>query len=72
MPYGDGTGPLGLGPRTGWGKGYCSGYPLPGYENRGWYHAYYPDYAHPPRYHGGYWSRGYGWYPRRGGGWRRW
>ncbi len=28
MPYRDGTGPLGLGPRTGWGRGYCSGYPV--------------------------------------------
>lgn len=23
MPYGDGTGPQGLGPRTGWGNGPC-------------------------------------------------
>jgi len=23
MPGGDGTGPLGLGPRTGWGRGPC-------------------------------------------------
>jgi len=23
MPYGDGTGPLGLGPGTGWGRGPC-------------------------------------------------
>lgn len=33
MPYGDGTGPLGLGPRTGRGLGYCSGYNSPGYVN---------------------------------------
>lgn len=31
MPRGDGTGPLGLGPRTGRGLGYCSGYSTPGY-----------------------------------------
>jgi len=39
MPFGDGTGPLGLGPRTGRGLGYCSGFPYPGYLNpigRGW------------------------------------
>ncbi len=23
MPFGDGTGPLGLGPGTGWGRGPC-------------------------------------------------
>jgi len=31
MPLGDGTGPDGLGPRTGRGLGYCSGYGRPGY-----------------------------------------
>jgi hypothetical protein len=33
MPGGDRTGPLGLGPRTGRGLGYCSGYAYPGYLN---------------------------------------
>ncbi len=33
MPAGDRTGPLGLGPRTGRGMGYCSGYDMPGYAN---------------------------------------
>ena len=33
MPAGDGTGPLGLGARTGWGLGYCSGYSMPGSVN---------------------------------------
>ncbi len=27
MPFGDGTGPMGQGPRTGRGFGYCSGHP---------------------------------------------
>jgi hypothetical protein len=39
MPWGDGTGPAGLGPMTGRGAGYCAGYPTPGYANpygRGW------------------------------------
>ena len=31
MPGGDRTGPAGLGPRTGRGLGYCSGYDSPGY-----------------------------------------
>ncbi len=31
MPYGDGTGPEGFGPRTGRGLGYCSGYNSPGF-----------------------------------------
>ena len=33
MPYGDRTGPEGMGPRTGRGAGYCSGYGMPGYMN---------------------------------------
>jgi len=33
MPWGDGTGPLGLGPMTGRGAGYCAGFPVPGYMN---------------------------------------
>ncbi len=34
MPGGDRTGPLGLGPRTGRGLGYCSGYNRPGFMSR--------------------------------------
>lgn len=33
MPGGDGTGPLGWGPRSGRAVGYCSGYGRPGYAN---------------------------------------
>ena len=33
MPYGDRTGPQGLGPRTGRGAGYCSGFSEPGSMN---------------------------------------
>jgi len=40
MPFGDGTGPAGLGPMTGRAAGYCAGYGRPGYMNpfgaRGW------------------------------------
>ena len=31
MPRRDGTGPIGYGPRTGWGDGYCAG--TPGSDN---------------------------------------
>lgn len=33
MPKGDGRGPMGMGPMTGRGAGYCSGYDIPGYMN---------------------------------------
>lgn len=33
MPGGDRTGPLGAGPMTGRGAGYCAGYPMPGFVN---------------------------------------
>ncbi len=33
MPGGDGTGPMGMGPLTGRGAGYCAGYSVPGYMN---------------------------------------
>jgi len=35
MPFGDRTGPLGQGPRTGRGAGYCSGFAVPGSMNQG-------------------------------------
>jgi hypothetical protein len=35
MPRGDRTGPFGMGPRTGRGLGYCSGYSYPGYTSPG-------------------------------------
>jgi len=43
MPRGNRTGPMGMGPRTGRGLGYCSGETVPGYmhgapmgRGRGW------------------------------------
>ena len=33
MPGRDGTGPVGMGPMTGRGMGYCSGVATPGYAN---------------------------------------
>lgn len=50
MPAGDRTGPMGMGPMTGRGAGYCAGYDVPGYANpgpgrgfwgRGWRHWYH-------------------------------
>ena len=35
MPGGDRRGPMGAGPRTGRGAGYCAGYATPGYMNPG-------------------------------------
>ena len=35
MPFGDRTGPAGLGPRTGRGAGFCGGFGVPGFLNRG-------------------------------------
>lgn len=33
MPFGDGTGPGGMGPMTGRAAGFCAGYSMPGYMN---------------------------------------
>ena len=33
MPAGNGTGPVGMGPMTGRGAGFCAGYSMPGYAN---------------------------------------
>ncbi len=56
MPRGDRTGPMGAGPMTGRGAGYCAGFSAPGFANpaqrlgmergfrgggRGWRHWYY-------------------------------
>ncbi len=57
MPFGDGTGPNGLGPMTGRGAGYCAGYGTPGYMN-----------PIPGR---GYFGRSRGFFGRGGGRGRR-
>ena len=56
MPRGDRTGPMGAGPMTGRGAGYCAGFGVPGFANavpgrglglgyrgggRGWRNMYY-------------------------------
>ena len=66
MPRGDRTGPMGYGPMTGRGLGYCAGYASPGYTK--------PGFGY--RGFGGGWGRGWGrGYGRgfgrgRGWGWR--
>lgn len=63
MPFGDRTGPLGMGPRTGRAAGFCSGFGMPGYAN-----------AVPGRGRSGFgrdWGRGRGWFGR-GYGRRNW
>jgi len=46
MPFGDGTGPRGLGPMTGRRAGFCAGFGVPGFANPisrrgiGWPHRY--------------------------------
>jgi len=52
MPFGDGTGPMGMGPMTGRAAGYCAGYPTPGVANpipgAGWGRGFYPyGYMYP-------------------------
>jgi hypothetical protein len=57
MPWGDGTGPAGMGPMTGRAAGYCAGYPVPGYMNP------MPGFGYGAwgGAQGGYWRRpGYG------------
>ena len=75
MPFGDRTGPRGLGPMTGRAAGYCAGYPVPGYANpgpglglgwgggwgRGWRHRHWYYATGLP----GWYRAGYApaWYP---------
>jgi hypothetical protein len=61
MPRGDRTGPMGQGPMTGRGMGYCAGYDMPGFLNRP---VGYGGFGGRGR--GGYWGRGMG-----GGGFGR-
>jgi len=50
MPGGDGTGPMGMGPRSGRAAGYCSGYAMPGFANL-WPGRGFRGYARP-----GFWG----------------
>jgi hypothetical protein len=61
MPRGDGTGPMGMGSRTGRAAGLCAGFGVPGYSNPA-----------PGRGLGMGFGRGRGFFGGRGGGrgWR--
>jgi hypothetical protein len=61
MPWGDRMGPMGLGPMTGRGTGYCAGYAMPGFAN-----PWIPGWGGRGR---GWWGRGRGSWGR---GWRFW
>lgn len=68
MPFGDRTGPRGLGPMTGGGAGYCAGYPAPGYMDPapgrgGWGRGWGRGFGR-----GRGWGRGFGWGPSVWGG----
>jgi hypothetical protein len=77
MPFGDGTGPLGLGPMTGRGAGFCAGFgrlgfasPMPGYPHPYNYGNLTPAW---PRWGYGFGrglGRGFG--RGFGRGWQRW
>jgi len=73
MPFGDGTGPMGLGPMTGRGAGFCAGFGRPGFASPMAGYQYPYGYGHLisvwPR-----WGRGFGRGQGRGfgrGWWRR-
>jgi hypothetical protein len=65
MPAGDRTGPLGRGPMTGRGAGYCGGYEAPGWANWGPTRGFYGRRGRGMW--GGYAGPGGG-----GRGWRHW
>ena len=64
MPGGDRTGPMGMGPMTGRGAGYCAGYSVPGYATpipgRGWGFGYGRGFARGYGYGRGF-GRRFGW-----------
>jgi len=69
MPFGDGTGPLGLGPMTGRGAGFCVGFGAPGFAKSMPGYAYPYGYAQAAPVWPGF-GRGFG--RGFGSGWRRW
>jgi len=64
MPRGDRTGPMGMGPMTGRGAGYCAGFGMPGYANPGLGQGFGMSFGGRR----GVWGRGFG----GGRGWRHW
>ena len=77
MPFGDGTGPMGLGPMTGRGAGFCAGFGRTGFASQipGYPYPHSYGYSMPPWPSWGYglgrgFSRGFG--HSFGRSWRRW
>ncbi len=65
MPFGDGTGPSGMGPMTGRAAGFCTGYPMPGYRNTSSARRYIPSRNMSPYSYGtGYGTAYTGWLGR--------
>jgi len=65
MPFGDRTGPAGMGPMTGRAAGFCAGYPAPGYRNPGGIRGYFLPYSMSPYGYGrGYATASTGWLGR--------
>jgi hypothetical protein len=64
MPGGNGTGPMGMGPMTGRGAGFCVGYGVPGYVNSN------PWCGMGMGFRGGQVGRGRGYGRGMGGGFR--
>ena len=66
MPWGDRTGPRGMGAMSGRAAGYCAGYDVPGYMNPG------PGYGRGMAWGrgGAGWGRGMAWGRGGGRGWR--
>jgi hypothetical protein len=68
MPFGDGTGPMGIGPMTGRGAGFCAGFGAPGFNNPMPVYPYHYGYVHLAPV----WTKwGYGFGRGFGRGWRR-
>lgn len=61
MPRGDRTGPMGMGPMTGRGMGYCAGYGEPGYMHPGPGYGYGRGMAWRRGWGARGWGRGRGW-----------
>ena len=65
MPGGDRTGPMGTGPMTGRGAGFCAGYGAPGYANPAPGRGFGMGFGRGR----GFWGRGFG---GGGRGYRHW
>lgn len=73
MPWGNGTGPAGLGPMTGRAAGYCAGFNMPGYLNPGFgYRGAFAPMGRGAYSFGGPYAFGPGYAPRAFGLGRRW